>query len=111
VYDVLGRIPGLEIAALPDNQFCCGGAGAYSLSEPELASQMREPKLEALDELRPDYLVTTNIGCALHLKSGLATRNIEVEILHPVTLLARQLRIPGKDTADTCSDPQTAAMV
>jgi len=111
VYEILGKIPGLEIAALPDNQFCCGGAGSYSLSEPELARQMREPKLDALAELEPDYLVTTNIGCALHLKSGLAARDIKVEILHPVTLLARQLRVDGLDTPDTCSESQTADMV
>lgn len=111
VYDVLGRIPGLEIAALPDNQFCCGGAGAYSLSEPELASKMREPKLDAIAELRPDYLVTTNIGCALHLKSGLAMRNVNVELLHPVTLLANQLQIRDTGTAKAGSEPLTADMV
>lgn len=90
VYDILKRIPGLEIDALPDNRFCCGGAGTYSLSQPGLANKMREPKLAALAALRPDYLVTTNIGCALHLKAGLAEHDIDVEIVHPVVLLARQ---------------------
>ena len=111
VYEILGRIPRLDIDALPDNGFCCGGAGSYSLSEPGLSQRMREPKLDALAELQPDYLVTTNIGCALHLKSGLAARNIPVEILHPVTLLARQLRNRNPDTGAACPDPQTADMV
>jgi glycolate oxidase iron-sulfur subunit len=111
VYEILGKIPGLEIDALPDNQFCCGGAGSYSLSEPGLASQMREPKLDAIAELRPDYLITTNIGCALHLKSGLTARGIKVELLHPVTLLARQLRVSELDTSDSCAESPTADMV
>jgi len=111
VYEILGKIPGIEIEALPDNQFCCGGAGSYSLSEPGLAVQMREPKLDALARLEPNYLVTTNIGCALHLKSGLAARDSKIEILHPVTLLARQLRINRMDGNETCSESQTADMV
>ena len=90
VYDILKYIPGLEVDTLPDNQFCCGGAGTYSLSQPGLANKMREPKLAAIAALRPDYLVTTNIGCALHLKAGLSGHNVDVEIVHPVALLARQ---------------------
>jgi glycolate oxidase iron-sulfur subunit len=111
VYEILGKIPQLEIKPLPDNEFCCGGAGSYSLSEPELAQRMREPKLDALAELRPDYLVTTNIGCALHLKAGLAARDIPVEILHPVTLLARQLQSNEQDIDAACPEPQTEDMV
>ena len=111
VYQILARIPGLEIAAMPDNDFCCGGAGSYSLSEPELANKMREPKLDAIAELQPDYLVTTNIGCALHLKSGLAARGIEVKILHPVTLLARQLKISNIGIGNTFPKSQMADMV
>jgi glycolate oxidase iron-sulfur subunit len=91
VYRLLERIPSLRVEALADNQFCCGGAGAYALTEPNLARQMREPKLAALANLNPQYLVTTNIGCALHLKAGLNEFDVDTEIVHPVTLLARQL--------------------
>jgi len=110
-YEILGKIPQLQIEALPDNDFCCGGAGSYSLSEPGLAARMREPKLDALAKLRPDYLVTTNIGCALHLKAGLAARDISLEILHPVTLLTRQLLAKSPEADTTCLNPQTADMV
>jgi len=111
VYELLRNIPELEVEPLPDNEFCCGGAGSYSISEPDLAKRMREPKLDALANLRPDYLVTTNIGCALHLKAGLAERDIQVEILHPVTLLARQLLVSESNIDPACLNPQTADMV
>lgn len=111
VYDVLKHIPDLKVDTLPDNQFCCGGAGTYSLSQPELANKMREPKLVALAALRPDYLVTTNIGCALHLKAGLSEHNIDVEIVHPITLLARQVKAIHAGVNESCEPRPTPDMV
>lgn len=111
VYEILQQIPQLDIAALPGNELCCGGAGSYSLSQPELANGMRAPKLDALAELKPDYLVTTNIGCALHLRAGLAARDIQIEILHPVVLLARQLRTAASTETGTCPESDTTDMV
>jgi len=107
---LLQRIPQLQLQPLPGNQFCCGGAGNYPLSQPVLAAQMREPKLAALAELQPRYLVTTNIGCALHLRAGLADRGLDVEILHPVALLARLL-LTNTSTNETCANTHTADMV
>lgn len=108
VYRLLKCIPGLDIQSLPGNEFCCGGAGSYSLAQPALARQLREPKLDALIELQPAYLVTTNIGCALHLRNGLAERGIEIDVIHPVVLLARQL---ADRAEDGCPERQTADMV
>jgi len=110
VYQLLNQIPQLEIRELPGNRLCCGGAGSYSLSQPELAAQMREPKLAALAELQPRCLVTTNIGCALHLRAGLSDYGLEVEVLHPVTLLARQLATTASAT-EACTNARTADMV
>jgi glycolate oxidase iron-sulfur subunit len=40
------------------------------------------------------YLVTSNIGCNMHISSALQNTIPELEILHPVTLLARQMNMP-----------------
>ena len=88
---VLETIPGLELVDLPDNARCCGAAGSYMLSQPEMADALREDKLAHLRTLRPEILVTSNIGCALHLRAGIEAGGLGIEVLHPVTLLARQL--------------------
>lgn len=92
VYRLLSRIPALRLAALPENPLCCGGAGGYVLREPRLAERLRAPKLDSLERLRPDLLVTANLGCALHLAAGLRARGNELPVMHPVTLFAQQLR-------------------
>jgi len=92
VYQLLQQIPELHVTALPENSICCGGAGSYPLREPEFADRLRAPKLEALAELRPDRLVTANIGCALHLAAGIREQKLDIPVLHPVVLLEQQLR-------------------
>jgi glycolate oxidase iron-sulfur subunit len=91
-YDLLRRIPGVEPVALADNAFCCGAAGTYLLSQPEVSQSLLAPKLQALARLGVEILVTTNTGCALHLAAGVREAGIAAEVLHPVELLARQLR-------------------
>lgn len=88
---LLGRLPGAEPVALPDGDFCCGAAGRYMLDYPGTADALRERQLAGLERTGARYLVTTNVGCALHLAAGARERGLEVEVLHPVELLARQL--------------------
>jgi glycolate oxidase iron-sulfur subunit len=89
--ELLRLIPEAEVIELPGNALCCGSAGAYMLTQPEMADALRRPKLDAAQDLKIDVLATSNIGCALHFKAGLG-RATPIEVAHPVTLLERQLR-------------------
>jgi glycolate oxidase iron-sulfur subunit len=91
-YDLLRRIPALELVSLPENDFCCGAAGTYLLQRPGLSRSLLRPKLAALAAVRPSILVTTNTGCALHLAAGIEEAGLGIEVLHPVELVARQLQ-------------------
>lgn len=86
---LLQQIPGLEIAQLPDSGGCCGAAGDHMLRKPQFAHQLRECLLDAC--VGVDMVLTSNVGCALHLADGLALRTAPPRVLHPVQLLATQL--------------------
>ena len=58
---------GFNITPVPDNHLCCGSAGTYSLTQPELSRQLRDNKLNALESGYPEVIVTANIGCQAHL--------------------------------------------
>ncbi|MGD2076455.1 MAG: (Fe-S)-binding protein [Gammaproteobacteria bacterium] len=92
VLAVLTWIP--ELTALPVNPRggCCGAAGSYMLTEPEVADQLRDQVVDRIAASGASMLVTTNIGCALHLQAGLRERGIDIDVVHPVVLLERQLR-------------------
>lgn len=90
------KIPGLKIIELADNTGCCGAAGSFMIEHPVEARAYREQVLDRILKTAPDYLLTSNPGCALHLRAGLRERGLNaIEVLHPVTLVSRQVADNG----------------
>lgn len=92
---LLERIPELEILELPRQPGCCGAAGRYFIDQPQRADRLRSEKIGQIAAQAPDWVLTTNIGCRIFLGNGLRQDGSKVPILHPLTLLAQQLEIPG----------------
>ncbi|MGV7235029.1 MAG: (Fe-S)-binding protein [Nitrosomonadaceae bacterium] len=92
-YELLMRIPRIQVTPLAGNDQCCGAAGTYFLDQPVMAKILLNDKISAISN-DTRYLVTSNIGCNMHISSALQNTIPELEILHPVTLLARQMNMP-----------------
>ena len=73
VVESLLSAAGYELSPVADPHLCCGSAGTYSISQPELSKQLRDNKLAALGAGSPAVFVTANVGCQTHLQSGSAT--------------------------------------
>jgi glycolate oxidase iron-sulfur subunit len=69
VEPILSRL-GFQLTAVPNAHLCCGSAGTYSLTQPELSTRLRDDKLVALRNGEPELIVTANVGCQLHLEAG-----------------------------------------
>jgi len=91
---LLARIPGLDVLELPQRPRCCGAAGSYFLENPRISDSLRDEKVAQAAALRPDLVLTTNLGCRMQLDSGLRQAAAPVPVLHPLALLARQLDNP-----------------
>ena len=93
VEGVLRRL-GFTLAPVRDGHLCCGSAGTYSITQPALSTELRERKLNALQEHDPTHIVTANIGCQTHL--GGAAR---VPVAHWIELVDRSALIATRTTA------------
>lgn len=93
VVECLRRIPELSVEALPASTACCGAAGSYVMNEPDTADRLADKIIAAVEKSLPTVLVTSNVGCALHLQAALKRRGLDIPLLHPLEILARQL--PG----------------
>ena len=100
--DLLARIPGLHVEPL-EGLACCGAAGSHMLTHAELADAVREPLLDRLEALAPGRVVSSNVGCALHLAAGLRQRGLSLEVAHPLELVDRQLGDPSR--GDPAAEP------
>lgn len=94
VATLLRQIPNVTLKLLPDSTQCCGAAGSYSLRHPKMAQTLLDELLDktAVLQSTTNYLVSSNIGCILHIAAGLREKNQQLTVIHPIVLLARQLK-------------------
>jgi glycolate oxidase iron-sulfur subunit len=88
---LLARVPGLRLVPLQDSDLCCGSAGVYSLLEPGVADRVLAMKIDRIAGTGARVVVTGNPGCILQIARGCRARGLDVEVLHPVQVLARSV--------------------
>jgi len=91
VAELLRCIPEMKLEILPNSIGCCGAAGSYVMTESETADRLADHIVAAVEKARPAILVTSNVGCSLHLRAALLRHGIDIPVLHPLELLAMQL--------------------
>jgi glycolate oxidase iron-sulfur subunit len=91
VVELLALIPGLKVKTLAASMGCCGAAGSYMLTQAAQADAFAEEFVKVIAADKPDALVSSNVGCALHLTAALRRRGLEIRVMHPVEVLAQQL--------------------
>jgi glycolate oxidase iron-sulfur subunit len=90
--DLLQAIPGLDVVPLAESMWCCGSAGIYNLIQPEMADKLLQRKLDHIAATGAEVVATGNPGCLLQIQNGLTARGADVEVMHPISLLARAYR-------------------
>ncbi len=76
------RQAGFTLVEIPEGHLCCGSAGTYNLTQPEIAGALRDRKLRNIESVRPDAVATGNIGCIVQLQ-----QTSTIPIVHTVELL------------------------
>jgi glycolate oxidase iron-sulfur subunit len=82
---------GYTLTPVMNSHLCCGSAGTYSILQPGMASVLRDNKLEALQDGKPDLIATANIGCLMHMAS-----HADVPVKHWIELLEPLIPNTGK---------------
>jgi glycolate oxidase iron-sulfur subunit len=84
---------GGNFVELPESDVCCGSAGSYNLTEPEMAERLQKRKIENILKTGAKTVVTTNPGCLLQIRAGLKKAGADdVEALHIADFLDRAAR-------------------
>lgn len=84
---LLSAIPGVTLVPHDDPGSCCGAAGIYNLTHPEMSEAVLERKMRALLAAAPDVIASGNPGCLMQIQSGAARRGMRARVVHPIELL------------------------
>jgi len=84
---LLAAIPGLRLIEHENPGACCGAAGTYNLTQPEMSRAVLERKIATLAAADPDLVASGNPGCLMQLRAGLARAGLRARAVHPVEIL------------------------
>jgi glycolate oxidase iron-sulfur subunit len=90
--ELLAMIPGLELVEMREADRCCGSAGVYNLTQPELSERVLELKMVDLLATRPQAVVTANPGCMMQLRYGLERAGVDLPVQHIAEILDQSAR-------------------
>ncbi len=77
----------MELRELPESDLCCGAAGTYNLTQPEMSRRLSRRKLENILSTGADAVITANAGCILQIAREARQQRQRLPIYHPMDLL------------------------
>ncbi len=89
---LLALIPGLTLVPLDEAELCCGAAGTYNLTQPEMSGRLGRRKMDRIAASGASIVATGNVGCILQIARQIKDSGSEVAVVHPIDLLDRAYR-------------------
>jgi glycolate oxidase iron-sulfur subunit len=90
--EILRAIPGLELVELTEADWCCGSAGIYNITQPEMSMKLLERKMGHVRATGVEVVATGNPGCAIQIEHGGRRAGAPLHVVHPISLLAAAYR-------------------
>lgn len=84
---LLSQIPGLQLVEMDESSLCCGSAGIYNVTQPEMAQRLGERKVKNVIATSAQTVTTANPGCALQMTAHLRQQNSPIRVKHVIELL------------------------
>ncbi|ACV61876.1 protein of unknown function DUF224 cysteine-rich region domain protein [Desulfofarcimen acetoxidans DSM 771] len=88
---LLQMLPGVEYREMPGADNCCGGAGTFVVKNYDLSMRILDRKIASIKETGADIVATCCPTCTMQLKHGLDKHGLQIEVKHPLELLAETL--------------------
>jgi glycolate oxidase iron-sulfur subunit len=89
---LLSNISGLKFVELPESNWCCGSAGIYNITQPEMSQKLLDRKIANIINTGAAIVASANPGCSVQLEAGLKLAGSSVKVMHPISLLAAGFR-------------------
>jgi glycolate oxidase iron-sulfur subunit len=85
--ELLRMIPGLTLVEMAESDWCCGSAGVYNLTHPEIAEEALAWKVKSILETGAQVVASANPGCIMQISMGLQRAGHDIPVVHVMDLL------------------------
>jgi len=90
--EIMRAIPGLELVELTEADWCCGSAGIYNITQPEMSMRLLDRKMGHVRATGVEVVATANPGCSIQIDHGGRREGVALRVVHPISLLAAAYR-------------------
>ena len=91
---LLGKVQGLELVEMADNEICCGFGGTFSIKFPDISNAMVDKKTTNAAAVAPDLLLAGDLGCLLNIAGKLERTGSPIAVRHIAEVLAGEMADP-----------------
>jgi glycolate oxidase iron-sulfur subunit len=91
--NIVNMIPGLNYIEMKESTDCCGSAGIYNIINFYDSMKILDGKIKNIEETKADIVLISNPGCYVQIQYGLKRKNINIELMHPVSLLRKSYNV------------------
>ena len=101
---LLESIAGMELIPFGEGEQCCGFGGTFAINFPHTSREMGLLKLDHVFAAAPDFLISGDMGCLLHLRGLALRRELSLKARHVAQVLRDALRTGGLLPAETTAE-------
>lgn len=84
---LLRKLEGCNVIETSGGDVCCGAAGIYSLTQPEMSAALRKRKAEQFIAANPDVIITANPGCQMQYEAAVREAGLDARVMHLMEVL------------------------
>jgi glycolate oxidase iron-sulfur subunit len=84
---LLKAIPGLTLVEMQESALCCGSAGIYNVTQPDMSDALGQRKARHAMATGAEVVVSANPGCMIQLQANLKAAGSRARVRHVVELL------------------------
>ncbi|MBV9380157.1 MAG: (Fe-S)-binding protein [Streptosporangiaceae bacterium] len=86
---LLRAVRGLDLAALPGAETCCGFGGTFSVKNSDVSAAMCADKVAAIRQTGAEVVCAADNSCLMHIGGALTRQRTGVAAMHLAEILAR----------------------
>ena len=85
---LLGKVKGLDLREMKNNDVCCGFGGTFSVKFEPISTAMAEQKVKNALATGAEYIVSTDSSCLMHQQAYIDKHALPIKTIHVIDILA-----------------------
>ena len=85
---LLGKVKGLELIEMSDNETCCGFGGSFAVKFESISIAMADQKVNHALNTGAEYIISTDLSCLMHLDGYITKKELPIKTMHIADVLA-----------------------